>query len=83
MLVNASNETLQVNSELWALVRPDLAGELGIRIRPGTEYTIHLPYTRPANMDRIFSAKKLLTKDYHLLLSLYPTKKIIRLKTLS
>jgi hypothetical protein len=79
MVAIASNEIFQVNNELWTLVRPDLAGELGIRVRPGTEYTVHLPYTRPASMDRVSSPKKLLTKDFHLLLSLYPTKKVIRL----
>ena len=79
MRVQTENDSFQVNSELFTLVRPDLAGVLGVRVRPGTEVTLHLPYARSVSMDGYESYDAFVAKDFYLLLSMYPVKKVISL----
>ena len=79
MRIQSSNESFQVHSRLFELLRPDLSGALNFRVRPGTEAAIHLPYTRSISMDGFESDERLFTKNYYLLLSMYPVKKIIEL----
>ncbi len=79
MRVQSENESFQIHSMLFALVRPDLGGVLGVKVRPGTEATLHLPYTRSYSFDDFITGEKLMAKDYYLLLSMYPEKVIIGL----
>ena len=79
MRVQTINDTFQTHGELFALVRPDLNGQLGFRVRPGTEMSIHLPFTRSYVMDGYESYEKFMSKQYYLLLSMYPVKKMIML----
>ena len=77
--IQAVNDTIQVNNALFSLVEPKLSGQTGFRVRPGTEFTTHLPFMRPGYKDKYESESAFLGKDYYLLLSMYPTKKMIEL----
>ena len=72
----ASNDSMQVNDRLFALVYPKLDGQLGFCLQPNSALTLHLPYVTYEKNTK----DKLLKKDWSLLLSLYPTEKRINVE---
>lgn len=72
-----TNDSMQVNEDLFDLLYPDLSGQFGFSLRPESEMIFHLPY---ATYESDLTEKKILSKDWYLLISMYPTKKMIRVK---
>ena len=79
MRVQAINETLQVNLRLFELLYPDLGAVDGFRIRPGTEKVMTLPYTRSYAQNGFETLDEMKSKQFYLLLSMFPHKKMILL----
>lgn len=67
------------SKELLDCIYPQLAaGTFGFRVRPNTEATLHIPFSvlqwQPTSIERIKS------QDLYLVLSAYPTKKMIKIE---
>lgn len=75
--LQAVNDTMQVSDELFGLLYPHLEGTFGFSLRPETEMTMHLPYIRSYVMDKYDSYEKMKNRQYYMLLSMYPVKRMI------
>lgn len=71
------NDSMQVNDALFSVLYPNLSGVLGFSLKPKSEMTFHLPY---ATYEENLTEQKILSKDWQLLISLYPTEKLIEVK---
>ena len=79
MRVQSINETMQVNQWIFGLLYPELSGSDGFRVRPGTEKTMTLPFTRAYSENGYGTLDDFSNENFYLLLSMYPRKKIIKL----
>lgn len=75
----AGGDEFMRSKELLDCIYPQLAaGTFGFRVRPGTEATLHIPFSvlqwQPTSIERIKS------QDLYLVLSAYPTKKMIKIE---
>lgn len=77
--IENEGNSYQVDSELlWTLYPQINQGMFGFKIKPGTEYTMHLPY-RVLDWQRTDSEKIKNSKNY-MRMSQYPTKKLLEVK---
>ena len=72
----SANASMQVNSRLFGLLYPHLDGNMVFSLNPNSDMTMHLPYAEYEET----SKEKLLSRDYSLLMTMYPTKKMIEIK---
>lgn len=77
--IENEGNSYQVDSELlWTLYPQINQGMFGFKIKPGTEYTMHLPY-RVLDWQMTDSEKIKNSKNY-MRMSQYPTKKLLEIK---
>lgn len=72
----SANASMQVNDRLFGLLYPHLEGQMGFSLKPNSDMTIHLPYAEYKEKN----SETILFRDYHFLMSMYPTKKMIEIK---
>lgn len=72
----STNASMQVNDRLFGLLYPHLEGQMGFSLKPNSDMTIHLPYAEYKEKN----CESILSRDYHFLMSMYPTKKMIEIK---
>lgn len=68
-----------LNRELLSLLNPGLAGNYGIRLDPGEQYTIFLPYNLIASQFGASDWRNIYEYQFYLHITSYPTEKDIRL----
>jgi len=71
------NDSMQVNDALFAVLYPNLSGQSGFSLKPESEMELHLLFATYAENE---TEQKILSKDWQLLISMYPTKKLISLQ---
>ena len=79
----STNSRLTVSTPIFGLVYPDIGDVLGFAVRPGTSMTLHFPLVADvliANNGTDYTYDYLTNEDFFLLLSQYPTKKMIKLE---
>ena len=79
----STNSRLTVSTPIFGLVYPDIGDVLGFAVRPGTSMTLHFPLVADvliANNGADYTYDYLTNEDFYLLLSQYPTKKMIKLE---
>lgn len=74
------NDSFQVNTELFGILYPHLKGQIGFSLRENSEFKIHLPYTAISSWEKYYDLEEIKKKDFYLMLSAYPVKKVIRIK---
>lgn len=74
-LLVSTNASMQVNSSLFGLLYPHLDGNMAFSLKPNSDITMHLPYAEYVET----SKEKILSRDYFLLMTMYPTKKMIEI----
>ena len=73
-----NQDSYQVDHELlWSLYPQLDQSRLGFRVAPGTETVVHLPYT-DSKLEKL-STEEIRNRDTYLLLSMYPTKRVIQI----
>lgn len=78
MQLTTNRDIYQVNAELlWGLYPQLDKSTYAFRVAPGTETTIHLPYTDLKSMR--LSIDEIKNRDTYLYLSMYPTKRMIEI----
>ncbi len=78
-ILESNKRSFQTNSRLLGLCSPNLENQVGFRVRPGTEFHVHLPFTQSPSMDPFTSVRELSEEDYYLVLTMYPVKKVIKI----
>lgn len=77
-LVNDQGDDYQICDELLYAMYPQIdQSTYGFSIRPGTEYTVRLPY-RAVDWMRL-STEEIKNRDTYLWLSMYPTKRMVEI----
>lgn len=71
------NDSIQVDFTLFGVIYPNLSGVSGFSLKPCTAMTFHLPFTV---YDESADMKEISSEEWYLLMSMYPTKKMISIK---
>ncbi len=77
MALETTDDFVQVNNDLFALLYPDLEGAMGYALRPDSSAIMHMPYAFGHPSGKKWAYEEILSKNWYLRLSLYPTKKLI------
>ncbi len=72
----SSNASMQVDDRLFGLLYPHLSEQMSFSLKPESDMLMHLPYAEYEEDDYDILNRR----DYYLLMSMYPTKKMIALK---
>lgn len=72
-----ANDSIQVDFTLFGVIYSNLSGVSGFSLKPCTAMTFHLPFTV---YDESADMKEISSDDWYLLMSMYPTKKMISIK---
>jgi hypothetical protein len=81
-VLKSANHQIQVHHELFDLLYPQLKGEYGFRVRPGTEMALHFPFTAIRDNAKKRDRAYFETEQFYLILSRYPVQKMIKVDKL-
>lgn len=76
LTLNSINDVMQVNDDLFTLLYPHLDAAWGFALRPESSMVMHLPYGT-SGYQKYDTYEGIDGKEWYLLLSMYPVKKMI------
>lgn len=82
-VLKSSNHQIQVNGKLFSILYPQLRGAYGFKLRTESEMTFHFPYTAIQEYDDKCDRNYYESEEFYLLISMYPTEKMIRVNTIT
>lgn len=73
---------LEMDYALWGMLFPDAQGAAAIKLKPGTEMTIHIPFVPSARSTRLYkdsTNSRMKSDDFSLCISEYPVRKLLEI----
>lgn len=74
--LQAENYVLKPELDLWRLIQPEGGGNMSVKLKPDSSYTLIVPYA-PTPADEDYGNFITEKREYYLVVSRYPVKKVI------